>query len=257
MRTSPCSWPFVETSCSAEEFATQEQQDSAKQAARDWLWNWTGRQYGICDSVITPIFDRDLLLSTWRGFSEQRVRFAAGGWHPVLFNGEILNLTRRHSSYGRFTAVQIPGPVHEVTSVVVDGEQLPLSHIRVDNRSTLVRTDGGRWPFRQDLTDPTVEVSYTRGIEVPSGGQIAGALLYCELLKSFVGAPDCQLPKRVSTVSREGVTMAVLDDMEGLLRGKTGIFLVDSWVGEVTARPKRSSVLSPDFLGPRRRTFDV
>lgn len=102
------------------------------------------------------------------------------------------------------------------------------------------------WPTCQRLDLPTTEpgtfaVTYRRGVSVPHGGQVAAWMLACELAKAWCGSDDCALPKRVQTITRQGVTMALLDDGAGLERGRTGIFLVDSWVASIVDADRQNA----------------
>src|SRR5699024_472918 len=134
--------------------------------------------------------------------------------------------------------------------VRIDGNVLPDSAYRVDYGNILIRTDGQTWPAVQDmLADPselnTFEVTYKRGIEVPAGGQFAAGVLACELAKAYCGDQTCELPKRVQTVTRQGVTVGFMDQFEGLEEGKTGIWSIDSWIASVNRVGTFASVMSP------------
>lgn len=91
--------------------------------------------------------------------------------------------------------------------------------------------DGVCWPSCQSLAladteDNTFSVTVTYGREVPELVKLATATLACELIKDCVGKP-CDLPKRVTSISRQGVTMALLDPQDFLDKGRTGIWIVD------------------------------
>jgi hypothetical protein len=142
--------------------------------------------------------------------------------------------------------------------VQIDGEVLDPSAYRVDNGRLLVRQDGGRWPTCQDMgaalgEDDTWGITYDKGYPVPAGGQIAAGLLANELAKAACNDRSCGLPQRVQTVTRQGVTIAVLDAFDDIDEGHTGIWLIDSWVASVVRRPRRMRVLSPDRMPPRYR----
>jgi hypothetical protein len=64
----------------------------------------------------------------------------------------------------------------------------------------------------------------------------------------------CQLPKRVTNVVRQGVSMAmVLDPMAFLDEGKTGIYEVDLFLAsEREDRKRGAAVLTPDISPVRR-----
>lgn len=264
VRTSPCSWPLVdELPCSALDGLTEPLKGTIVAIATQLLWNWTGRVYGLCDLTVRPC-RTDCTPSTYHGIAG----IPSSQWRnmpylPVLVNGEFLNVTcsrwcRTGCGCKHVSEIGLPGPVDSITEVTVDGIVLPSSAYRVDNRRWLVRQDGEEWPTCQDLSLPPGEentwtVDYKWGVPVPEGGQVAATILACEMAKAALGR-DCSLPQRVQSVSRQGITVAILDTFEGLEKGSTGIWLVDSWVMSVNNAPKRSRVLSPDLHPARVRT---
>jgi hypothetical protein len=100
----------------------------------------------------------------------------------------------------------------------------------------------------------TWQVSYTKGTPVPEGGQVAAGVLACELAKGATNDRTCQLPQRVQTIARQGVTVQLLDSFDDVEKGRTGIWLVDSWVASVTQPKRGGSVYSVDIPNPRHRT---
>ena len=141
-------------------------------------------------------------------------------------------------------------PVVEILEVKVDGVVLDPSEYRVDNWRTLVRLrdpDGRNpgWPTWQelDLDDDqpgTWSVNFTWGREPPPEGVRAAAVLACELAMACNPdlAGECRLPKNVTSVTREGVTM-VLSPSDFLDKdGKTGLWELDLFIRSVN--PQRS-----------------
>lgn len=123
-----------------------------------------------------------------------------------------------------------------------------------------VPADAPCWPNCQllELEDTevgTFSVTVTYGREVPFLVSQATAELACQFLKACVGAP-CQLPQRISSISRQGVTVGFLDTMSFLEKGRTGIYLVDLAIN--TFNPyrllKNASVYSIDAHPKWRRT---
>src|SRR3546814_8783259 len=74
-----------------------------------------------------------------------------------------------------------------------------------------------------------------------------------DLAKAACNDKTCGLPRRVQSVTRQGVTVAVLDAFDDIDEGHTGIWLIDSWVASVVRRPRKMRVLSPDRMPPRYR----
>jgi hypothetical protein len=259
----PCEWPVSYAECGPCEVLDALDADERlrfETIAAEYLWNWTGRVYGACTAVVRPCrSDCDTVSTFWGGGP-----YPGGApWHPVVVGGRWYNITCGRcgdpcSCGGNPAALRLPGPVASVEQVLLDGAPLDAGSYRVDNRALLVRTDGAGWPTCQDIDAPatgegTWDVSYTMGLEVPLGGQAAAGTLACELAKAACSDASCQLPQRVQTVTRQGVTVAVLDAFEDVEKGRTGIWAVDAWVASVTQPRRGGTVMSPDIPHPRHR----
>ncbi len=111
-------------------------------------------------------------------------------------------------------------------------------------RGWLTANGCGVWQLCGDV--PVITYSY--GLAPPPGGRQAALALACELGNAAAGG-RCQLPQRVTSLVRQGVTYDILDDMSWADRGLTGIPRVDEWLRVVNAggRAQRSRVLSPDM----------
>lgn len=274
--TSPCDWPVSYAGCTscapfglpATEEDPQTEAEAAAQAtfeavATEYLWHWTGRRYGLCPVVLRPC-RADCLPSTFWGNSS-----SPSGWggvlNPALVAGSWVNLSCGACaplagcgcSLDSTKALELPGPVAEVTEVVIDGAVLAEASWRLDG-NVLWRVDGRAWPscqyLERDLTEEgTWSIAYTRGVAVPMGGQIAAGLLACELAKAACRDSSCALPQRVQTITRQGVTVAMLDAFDDIENGHTGIWVIDSWIASVTAAQKRvgGRIYSVDI--PRRQ----
>ena len=225
-----------------------EVREKAEGMAVELLDAWTGGVFGPCPVTVRPCRD-DV-----RPNSDFRLPRGAL-WEPVLIEGRWFNMGC--SSCGRSCtcddpgSLAVPGPVQRVIEIQIDGDTLPPSAYRVEGRF-IIRQDGQAWPTYQDRTLPlgvegTWAITYSKGIAVPAGGQIAAGVLALEIMRALCEDDECRLPERVQTITRQGVTMAMLDGFEGLDEGRTGLWLVDSWVTSVT-RPRRGgTVASPDF----------
>ena len=72
--------------------------------------------------------------------------------------------------------------------------------------------------------------------------------LMCELAKACYTDQACRLPQRVTSITREGVTLAMLDPFEMLDKGRTGLFEVDLWLEAVNrAARMRPGMADPAF----------
>lgn len=257
--TMPCDWPINTDCCgTAWEDASPERRAFAAAVATELVWRLSGRRFGLCQQTVRPC-RRDCATSepTWPP------PYGTSFW-PVLSGGSWTNLAcgscKRGCSCEVLEEVVLPGPIHAVSEVWVDGVQLPAGAYQVHDHRLLVRVDGGAWPKCQDLTAEPNEpgsfaVVYDQGIPVPPGGQYAAGVYACELLASCTGG-TCRLPKRVQTITRQGVTAAFLDPMDFLEKGLTGVPEVDAWISAVNPHKSQgpSRVYSPDLSPPRRIT---
>lgn len=202
--------------------------DNALTAANKILYVLSGRQFpGTCEETVRPCRK-----GSWD---------CPGWWDWYAGWGSCGCGASDSSRCGCSNLSQIDlgkYPIVDVGSVWVDGVQLAADDYRVDDYRYLVRLDDEQWPGCQDLTEAshsmpnTFEVTYTWGRDPGEEGRMAAARLACELAKSYSGRA-CQLPERVQSISRQGVDMVMLDPMEFLENGRTGIYLVDLWLKAV------------------------
>ena len=210
------------------------------------LWRLTGRQWdgAGCESVATlrafpptPGTGTWPYDKTWGRCACWRGAVPVGGWtYPP---------TSRHAAHMEPVAVRLPGgAVRQVVSVVVDGETLPTTAYRLTRGGYLERLDGRGWSGCDDSTT----VTYLRGYPPPADGVESAVQLAIELARAQVGDEGCALPERLTSLTREGISIAVLDRFEFLDKGLTGLYLVDLWVRSVNpqARASRARVWSPD-----------
>lgn len=156
----------------------------------------------------------------------------------------------RSATHRQPRAVRLPAAdLTAVTAVVVDGE--PFDGWQLDGH-TLSRVDGQGWPVCGERT----QVDYLFGRPAPAGGREACVELAVELARSVAAEPDrpCQLPRRLQSVTRQGLTFAALDDLDFLDKGLTGMYGIDLWIRAVNphGRPQAGSVWSPDLAFARR-----
>lgn len=226
-------------------------------AAWELLFALTGRQFYLCPMVIRPC----------RTECCDPCSMSGPRWTPALVGGEWINVSCSRCKSGcsctEVCEVRLPGPIHSVEQVRLNGEIIPPTSYRVDDNYFLVRTDGeGCWPTCQNMSadaseEGTWEVSYTRGRPIPSAGLAALSELACELCKACVGDTTCCLPGRVTSVNRQGVSFSVTDPVTVAKEGLTGLYLVDLWIRSVNPNGlmHRPVVLSPDMPMPRRTTW--
>jgi hypothetical protein len=159
--------------------------------------------------------------------------------------------------------------VVEVTEVKVDGVVLDPAEYFVDDLRRLVRRPGPvgqpakAWPCcqRNDLDDTeagTWSVTYKWGTPPPPMGVRAAAVLGCEL--AMACDPEfedkCRLPKRVTSIIREGVTIIMApSDFLDPKTGKIGIYEVDLFIRSYNPDniQEGGMVLSPDTFPTSRQ----
>lgn len=244
----------------------QEIIDNSLTAASELLWAETGRRFGVCEVTVRPckktcgpcgdipFFDWD---GFYYGFSTPYLPFLDGGvWVNIPPCG-----CPDECFCSKAEQIPLPSPVCEIIEVQIDGAVLPASSYRVDDFKWLVRTDGEKWPRCQsaaDLGEPdTFGVTLTYGRPVPALLKQATAELACQLLKACVGQP-CQLPQRISNISRQGVTIGYIDPQEFWRDRRTGIYVVDLAIQTFNPHrlTRRPSIYSPD-VGSRWRVSDT
>lgn len=153
-------------------------------------------------------------------------------------------------------------PILEIVEIVIEDEILDPSEYRVDDYTTLVRlrdADGVRrsWPTFQDMTrnsgERTWSVTERHGASPPPGGVVACTALARQFLFAWSADKEtnaqCKLPKRITTISRQGVTLAVLDPFTLFEDGKTGIAEADLWLGSLRFGAKRRAPAVVDVAG--------
>lgn len=243
-----CTWP-VSTACLPE--VTSEEDTAKLQSAVDTavhiLWSFTGRRYGCCPRIARPCArDCDAPLYWLPGVQ----------WFPELDAGVWRNVSCSCGptcTVGGPGVVHLPGPVCSVTAVTIDGAVIdPSLYVLEGDR---LYATSGRWPD-QDLTRAagspgTWTVEYLQGVAPPVGADQMVGLLALEFWKLCTGDKACRLPKGVESISRQGVSMKMVDPTALFGAMRTGIPEVDLWVASVnpTRQVSPSAVSSPDYSG--------
>lgn len=145
-------------------------------------------------------------------------------------------------------------PVNDVIEVVIDGAAVDPTVWRVDGWRWLVRLDDDVWPRCVDLRDPEgFQVTWTYGRNPPSYLRTGAARYAAEVAASCIPGAACNLPQRVTSVVREGVTYVVLDSAKYLSEGRTGFLTLDLAI-ETANRAKRArpGMFIPGGKGTKR-----
>lgn len=253
----PCTgWVPNTALCSSWAKLSDPQKAYALRVATRVIWSATGRQFGLCQTVVRPCWVPQAPL--YQAFPVND--YGEGYWSLQGVSGGV-QVVQGAGTCACSTAcmcappqVALPGPVNSVQNVIIDGAS--FAAYRVDLESYLVRTDGSAWPVPQNLAAAsgaagTWSVSYLRGTPVPDTLQDAAGLYACQVGKA-IGGGQCQLPNRVQSVTRQGVEIQYINDTDYLDNGRTGYDLVDSIL--VTYNP-HGLTQRPRFLSPDLPTF--
>lgn len=194
--------------------------------ASELLWALSGRQWsgtGDCEATARLVRERGRCVGWWHDG-------ALAGWQG--FVSRPASIAQRD--------VKLPhDEVTEVVSVTSGDDAFTAYELR---GSWLHRSDGGGWNERD------FEITYRWGLAPPAGGVRAAAAYAMELGKAVAGDSSCRLPKRVVSVTRQGVSMTMIDPQTYLDKGKLGIPDIDQWLASVnpSAVPERATIWSPD-----------
>jgi hypothetical protein len=147
-------------------------------------------------------------------------------------------------------AVRLPRRAAAVVSVTVDAVALASTSYRLARSGWLERLDGV-W----DVCGGTTVVVYSFGTPPPRGGRAGAAALAVELAKDLYRIKGCALPRRATSVTRQGVTIDLFDPLDFLEKGGVGIPAIDIWIKSVNPgnRSQAGTVWSPDLPSARHR----
>lgn len=221
---------------------------TAVKFASDVLWALSGRQFGFTTVTLRPA-DQQILDTP---FPDAWLSWPGTQPPPLGANGSGGYYGYWVNAIGCGTSeIKLPAPVHAITAVKIAGVTLATSAYRLDDNRKLVRIDGFTWPASNNLNVPDTAVggwSITAqyGLTIPDGAEWAIGELGCEFIKAINGE-DCRLPRNVSSIARQGVTIQMPDISTFFTKGVTGLYLTDMFI--TTWNPKR--------LRARAKTFSV
>jgi len=248
--------PFDEASAST-------LQGVSELAAVNLLWNWTNHMFGSTEVTLRPQLRKiKKRPSTFEGRGPfQQYPFGGSQSRLVRINGHLHNLRcgcgviQCDCSPGRQYALALPGKAQTVSEVQIDETVLDVSSYRLQDDAVLLAE--GYWPTYQNMrlelgSVGTWGITYIQGLPVPAGGELAAGVLACELGKALVKDPTCRLPVRLQLLVNNGASESIKDTYGAYLSfGKTGLWIIDSWVDSVLVNREYSSVRSVDLPGMR------
>jgi hypothetical protein len=230
--------------------------DEVAASAQSLLFELSGRHFsGLCAAEnVRPCRDNCSC------FPFQRLAYASGG-SRLLWTGSYWGWGGNGSANcgcGCLSQVKLSGyPVQEITEVKIDGEIVPPSEYRLDEKRYLTRMNDTFWPSCQDLSlpdteDGTFSVSYVYGTEPPAVAVSAAAQLACELYKECAGEV-CAMPRGATRITRQGIVIEKLAFTNWAFRERTwrtGMPLVDAFL---SAYNPAGIMRRPVFWAPGRR----
>lgn len=185
----------------------------------------------------------------------------SGNYAPQLVSGKMYNLPTRGCSSQNLIDTSCMkremwlrhGPVREVFSVYADGVEVDPESYSLRNKTYLVkRGRNGFWNF---CGTHEFEVHYEYGALPPRAGIEAAIALGNEFLLKVDGDDRCRLPERVSSITRQGVSIRVGDSQEFFEQGRTGIYEVDLFIKAYN--PSKAKKKARVFIPGRHRNERV
>lgn len=245
----PCQpWASIEdaTGCGTCKGVPSGGLDDALGTASAWLWRLTGKVYGVCPVTVLPVA-HSTCYPACSGYE------TFGGTYYFDRSSDCWYAPNARIS-GRGEGVPEVrlgfANVQRVTQVALDGAIMPPTSYRVDDGRWLVRIDGGLWPLDNNprVMPPHMQVTLEHGLPIPPDGRAAVSVLACEIALACANDSACRLPKRLQAITRQGVSMVVMDPLTLLDDGKFGVPEVDYFVKGVNpgGNRQRAKVLSPD-----------
>ncbi len=223
----------------------------AAQVASNLLWAMSGRKY-TGETIVTERYTCTL--------RNNRMGPSDRTNSPVLFGGDVYNIpSGDYDEYSELVSdglspdarIKLRGrPVTRIYTLRNKNGQVldPSSYYLVDH-STLHIKAGTPW------TPCNIEITYAYGVPVPTAGKMAARKLAIEFARLWAGDDTCELPQRVTSVSRQGVSYTILDNQEFIDELRTGLYEIDLFLKTVNpdnAR-RKSKVFSVDT--PRARRY--
>lgn len=269
-RTGPCA-PWITAAdvlllmsgTDGEATLTADQAAEIAMSVSDLLYRFSGSQFtGNCGpETVRPVsrpWDQDTRgLANVFGTSGY-----LGSWGVCTSYGQAASGIASHYGCSQPPYVELGAyPVTEIVEVLIDGVVIPADEYQLNDYKLLQRnrlangaepTERYGWPTCQTLDLPLTEdgtfgVTFMYGQPPPDSGVQAARALARAIGMQALGLPN-DLPTRVQSITRQGVSMVVLDIMDYIAAGRTGIYLVDLFTKAYnpSGATQRASVWSPD-----------
>lgn len=215
----------------------------AAKTASYLLWAMSGRKYSG-ETTVTERYTCTL--------RNNRMGPSTKTNSPVLFSGDVYNIpSGDYDEYSELSSdgmspdsrIKLRGrPVTKIHAIRnKDGAILdPSSYYLVDHSTVHIQA-GTPW------TPCNTEITYSYGTPVPIAGKMAARKLAVEFARLWSGDEACELPQRVTSVSRQGVSYTILDNQEFIDELRTGLYEIDLFL----------KVTNPDNARRKSKVFSV
>jgi len=222
------------------QFQENEYAQDAVKTASYLMWSMSGRKY-FGTQTITERYVRFAPLLNMHLLQE-----------AALVNAIITKTTEMIEPWvSAETRIRLRSqPVQSIQTVrSTKGEVYSPDKYYVVDRSTIQFSEGAL------IVPADIEVTYTYGMNPPTMGKVAAKRLAQEFIRLWTGDDDCALPRRVTSVSRQGVNYTILDQQDFIAELRTGIYEIDLFLktNNPDGAKKRARVFTPDI--PRARKY--
>lgn len=242
-----CDWP-VRMECSPSSGFDAAIVELAKVNAAGIMNAATARRFGVCTSTFMPLPPPACTGGHQDAWSlvDPRVNGRVGA---AAFRSFYDNGIAWCACAGEGTKIRLwHSRVIDIVQVIVGGTILDPDAYYLEG-NVLVRDDGSTWPNLQEGRRGSAtswEITYRHGDPVPIEGATATGELACEIALALTGDEECSLPQRTKTYTNHaGLTLGIIDPMEFLVDGLTGLYLPDQWIRKV----------NPNGLARRARAY--
>lgn len=214
-----------------EDLADTEYAYEACETASFILWSLSGRRFSGTNrttEVYSTVPENSVTDTSWM-FRAQTTQSA---------------LYKVFTRQARESAIALKGRPVQVVHTVRVGEGL-----EVLNPDDYWVTDHTTLRFKRPVAG-NVEVTYEYGALPPAAGRMAARQLAQQFAKLWGGMEeDCELPDRVTSISRQGMSMTILDQQDFIDELRTGVYAVDLFLKATNPfkATRRSRVFSPDI----------
>ena len=220
----------------------QQNLEDAIAAASELLYSLSGRKFpGVLSAIVRPV---PYLAQVGTG---RRVPIPQSTWGLCWGYPHTRCEAPIFIGLGR-------SPLISIEEIVINDEAVDPIKYRIDDQKWLVRTDCCSWPMCGCTCD-NFTVDFTWGEDPPQLGVQAAIMLAAEMYRGMTPGMNCKLPARLTSITRQGLSFAVIDPMDFMEKGLTGIYQIDMFLQAYNPgrQIRKPTVFSPDLINTGRR----